>query len=193
MAQFGRALRSGRRGRRFKSCHFDYLAGAPKTLEIRFSVFFFVHFQECLGILVARCVSRNAWHTSSTHLCTPAGGYIRWGIDSHHWYWFVARHLQRWKSDDSGLTNSNQSQHTDTVLTQAPPVSINMPITFIIFHILHLITSSWSFFTLLEHYRVIFYNVKKYPDEEISYFKHKWFSPSGHTFSLFYCFCIFFI
>ena len=58
------------------------------------------------------------------------------------------------------LTNSNQSQHTDTVLTQAPPVSINMPITFIIFHILHLITSSWSFFTLLEHYGVIFYNVK---------------------------------
>ena len=62
------------------------------------------------------------------------------------------------------LTNSNQSQHTDTVLTQAPPVSINMPITFIIFHILHLIASSWSFFTLLEHYGVIFYNVKKYPD-----------------------------
>ena len=42
VAQFGRALRSGRRGRRFKSCHFDYLAGAPKTLEIRFSVFFCV-------------------------------------------------------------------------------------------------------------------------------------------------------
>ena len=58
------------------------------------------------------------------------------------------------------LTNSNQSQHTDTVLTQAPPVSINMPITFIIFHILHLITSSWSFFTLLEHYGVMSYNVK---------------------------------
>ena len=37
MAQFGRALRSGRRGRRFESCHFDYLAGAPETLEIRFS------------------------------------------------------------------------------------------------------------------------------------------------------------
>ena len=41
MAQFGRALRSGRRGRRFKSCHFDYLAGAPKTFEIEFSVFFY--------------------------------------------------------------------------------------------------------------------------------------------------------
>ena len=24
VAQFGRALRSGRRGRRFKSCHFDF-------------------------------------------------------------------------------------------------------------------------------------------------------------------------
>ena len=40
VAQFGRALRSGRRGRRFKSCHFDYLAGAPKFLEIEsFGVF----------------------------------------------------------------------------------------------------------------------------------------------------------
>ena len=27
--------------RRFKSCHFDYLAGAPKTFEIEFSVFFY--------------------------------------------------------------------------------------------------------------------------------------------------------
>ena len=40
MAQFGRALRSGRRGRRFKSCHFDYLAGAPEAFEIELSVFF---------------------------------------------------------------------------------------------------------------------------------------------------------
>ena len=29
VAQFGRALRSGRRGRKFESCHFDSLAGAP--------------------------------------------------------------------------------------------------------------------------------------------------------------------
>ena len=55
-------------------------------------------FQECLCILVARCASCNAWHTSSAHLCNPAGGYIRWRIDSHHWYWFATRHLQRWES-----------------------------------------------------------------------------------------------
>ena len=61
-------------------------------------IFFHTYIQECLGILAARCASCNAWHTSSAHLCNPAGGYIRWGIDSHHWYWFVARHLQRWES-----------------------------------------------------------------------------------------------
>ena len=33
VAQFGRALRSGRRGRGFESRHFDYLAGAPKALR----------------------------------------------------------------------------------------------------------------------------------------------------------------
>ena len=33
VAQFGRALRSGRRGRGFESRHFDYLAGAPKFLR----------------------------------------------------------------------------------------------------------------------------------------------------------------
>ena len=32
MAQLGRALRSGRRGRRFKSCRIDSLAGAPQIL-----------------------------------------------------------------------------------------------------------------------------------------------------------------
>ena len=29
MAQFGRALRSGRRGRRFESCHLDHIAKEP--------------------------------------------------------------------------------------------------------------------------------------------------------------------
>ena len=33
MAQFGRALRSGRRGRGFESRRFDSLAGAPEILE----------------------------------------------------------------------------------------------------------------------------------------------------------------
>ena len=39
VAQFGRALRSGRRGRRFKSCRIDWL----KTLKIKgFEPFFVV-------------------------------------------------------------------------------------------------------------------------------------------------------
>ena len=47
MAQFGRALRSGRRGRGFESRRFDSLAGAPENpLFIRvsgvFSLFFYV-------------------------------------------------------------------------------------------------------------------------------------------------------
>ena len=33
VAQLGRALRSGRRGRRFKSCRIDSLAGAPESLR----------------------------------------------------------------------------------------------------------------------------------------------------------------
>ena len=45
-------------------------------------LFLLSFFQECLCILAARCVSCNAWHTSSAHLCNPAGGYIRWRIDS---------------------------------------------------------------------------------------------------------------
>ena len=60
MAQFGRALRSGRRGRRFKSCHFDYLAGAPKTLEIRFSVFFSFIFKNASEFLLRD--ARHAMH-----------------------------------------------------------------------------------------------------------------------------------
>ena len=49
VAQFGRALRSGRRGRRFKSCHFDYLAGAPKAFEIELSVFFCLFINNAFG------------------------------------------------------------------------------------------------------------------------------------------------
>ena len=37
MAQLGRALRSGRRGRRFESCHTDSLAGAPGILQDKMS------------------------------------------------------------------------------------------------------------------------------------------------------------
>ena len=34
-----------------------------------------------------------AWHTSTAHLRNPAGGYISWWIDSHHWYQLVSHHL----------------------------------------------------------------------------------------------------
>ena len=33
VAQLGRALRSGRRGRRFKSCHSDFFIAIPQSLE----------------------------------------------------------------------------------------------------------------------------------------------------------------
>ena len=40
MAQLGRALRSGRRGRRFESCHADSLAGARPEALIVSGIFF---------------------------------------------------------------------------------------------------------------------------------------------------------
>ena len=60
VAQLGRALRSGRRGRRFKSCRIDSLAGAPETLFFKFPVFFNqtasqLHIDAWLS-LVERCV-----------------------------------------------------------------------------------------------------------------------------------------
>ena len=33
VAQLGRALRSGRRGRRFKSCHSDFFIGIPQSMD----------------------------------------------------------------------------------------------------------------------------------------------------------------
>ena len=40
VAQLGRALRSGRRGRRFKSCHSDFFIGLPQSLMFTgFAVF----------------------------------------------------------------------------------------------------------------------------------------------------------
>ena len=42
VAQLGRALRSGRRGRRFKSCRIDSLAGAPESLILWACRSFFV-------------------------------------------------------------------------------------------------------------------------------------------------------
>ena len=42
VAQFGRALRSGRRGRRFDSCHLDYDKRLSKTIVL-LSRFFIIH------------------------------------------------------------------------------------------------------------------------------------------------------
>ena len=41
VAQLGRALRSGRRGRRFESCHSDFLLGYRKALRTWALRFFF--------------------------------------------------------------------------------------------------------------------------------------------------------
>ena len=41
VAQLGRALRSGRRGRRFESCHSDFFIAIPQSLELRALRFFF--------------------------------------------------------------------------------------------------------------------------------------------------------
>ena len=41
VAQLGRALRSGRRGRRFESCHSDFLLSTTKLVIAGFVVFFY--------------------------------------------------------------------------------------------------------------------------------------------------------
>ena len=41
VAQLGRALRSGRRGRRFESCHSDFFIAIPQSLELRALRFFY--------------------------------------------------------------------------------------------------------------------------------------------------------
>ena len=52
MAQFGRALRSGRRGRGFESRRLDYLAGATGNVDfIGFSGSFFVPAMAVLNVL----------------------------------------------------------------------------------------------------------------------------------------------
>ena len=48
VAQFGRALRSGRRGRRFKSCRFDY----QKTLDLLKARCFFSTFSQSLNLVL---------------------------------------------------------------------------------------------------------------------------------------------
>ena len=53
MAQFGRALRSGRRGRGFESRRFDSLAGAPEHLRdqgsgvFRYAIMLYVAYKVC--------------------------------------------------------------------------------------------------------------------------------------------------
>ena len=39
MAQFGRALRSGRRGRKFKSCHLDHISFKPHCYAVCFLLY----------------------------------------------------------------------------------------------------------------------------------------------------------
>ena len=41
VAQLGRALRSGRRGRRFESCHSDFFIAMPQSLKMGFAAIFF--------------------------------------------------------------------------------------------------------------------------------------------------------
>ncbi len=53
MAQFGRALRSGRRGRGFESRRFDSLAGAPEHLRnqgsgvFRYAIMLYAAYKVC--------------------------------------------------------------------------------------------------------------------------------------------------
>ena len=54
VAQFGRALRSGRRGRVFESRRFDSLAGAPGSLVYEDSGFLFSSFQISISIFLLR-------------------------------------------------------------------------------------------------------------------------------------------
>ena len=54
VAQLGRALRSGRRGRRFKSCRIDSLAGAPETFKFLVSGLF----QSNCFTIIYRCVAQ---------------------------------------------------------------------------------------------------------------------------------------
>ena len=52
VAQLGRALRSGRRGRRFKSCHSDfYLQKNAKPVDYSFAFFFIIGYFLILSIL----------------------------------------------------------------------------------------------------------------------------------------------
>ena len=54
VAQLGRALRSGRRGRRFKSCHSDFLLGYRKVCKYGLcGVFYFLKRSEKIGIIRA--------------------------------------------------------------------------------------------------------------------------------------------
>ena len=56
MAQFGRALRSGRRGRGFESRRFDSLAGAPEHLRnqgsgvFRYAIMLYADYKGCKNI-----------------------------------------------------------------------------------------------------------------------------------------------
>ena len=83
------------------------------------------HFQECLGILAARCASCNCmtyfycaplqvytpFRSAQNHCppdnVRPAGGYISWGIDSQLIYFFQSSYFSFLYS--SSLTGSSHS------------------------------------------------------------------------------------
>ena len=64
VAQLGRALRSGRRGRRFKSCRIDFLQKAGNTEKIKVSGLFLFLEQACKSVrkvclrMFVKCVLR---------------------------------------------------------------------------------------------------------------------------------------
>ena len=63
VAQLGRALRSGRKGRRFKSCHPDHTESSYRTWKVLYDTRFFIDFLTCtsgkMNIYALSCMYRN--------------------------------------------------------------------------------------------------------------------------------------
>ena len=74
MAQFGRALRSGRRGRRFKSCHLDHKKNL-NTFFIALRFFFYAIFNSFDNIILYHNVNYNHNTRKFTHNVTRKTGY----------------------------------------------------------------------------------------------------------------------
>ncbi len=67
MAQFGRALRSGRRGRRFKSCHLDQKSPFKRTEIFLSKPTGLVYHQHPKGVVYHHCVSSAYHHAFGVH------------------------------------------------------------------------------------------------------------------------------